>query len=180
MRILIIAAVAALAACSQAEEAETMSAGCDARGVSQWAAGEATYSVEAASFGPDCARAVATIVIRDGSGVPVYSEAHLAAHVMPLAHVTDAVAMQTALAEWTNPGQRQTSAGLPQWPANAESPATGEFPFYPHEGIDRAQYEGIRARNLPVICYVQGMESLNCLVLEDGGLTSIGLQTFPG
>ncbi len=180
MRILLIAAAAALAAaCTPAEETEVMSAGCDARAVGSWTAGEATYSLEATTAGPDCARAVGTFVVRDSSGAPIYAEAHLAQHVMMLSHADDTNAMETALGEWTTV-QAQTSSQLPEWAANADSPVSGEFPFYPHEGIDRAQYEAVRANNLPMLCYVQGMESLNCLVLEEGGFASIGLQSFPG
>jgi len=29
-------------------------------------------------------------------------------------------------------------------------------------------------------CYVQGMESLACLVISDEGLEKIGVQSFPG
>lgn len=180
MRTLLIVAAAALAAaCTPAEEVETMSAGCDARSTASWVAGDATYSVEAATSGPDCARAVGTFVVRDSSGVPVYAEAHLAQHVMMLSHADDTAAMQTALTEWTTI-QAQTSSQLPEWPANAQYPVSGEFPFYPIEGLDRAAYEAVRASNLPTLCYVQGMESLNCLVLEDGGFNAIGVQTFPG
>lgn len=182
MRSLIAAALIVFAAaCTPAaEETEIMPAGCDARGVSSWAAGSATYSVEASTSGPDCARAVATLVVRDSSGVPVYSEAHIAAQVMTLAHAADAAAMQTALTEWTTPSDPQTTSQLPAWAANAPYPVSGEFPFYPAEGIDRATYEAARASNLPVLCYVQGMESLNCLVLENGGFNSLGVQSFPG
>jgi hypothetical protein len=31
-----------------------------------------------------------------------------------------------------------------------------------------------------VFCYVQGMESMSCVVFRDGGMTKIGVQTFPG
>ncbi len=180
MRLVLIAAAATLAAaCTPAEEVDVMSAGCDARAVGSWNAGEATYSLEATSAGPDCERAVATLIVRDSSGVPIFAEAHLAQHVMMLSHADDTAAMEAALGEWTDV-QSQTSAQLPEWAANADSPVSGEFPFYPHEGIDRAQYEAVRASNAPMLCYVQGMESLNCMVLEEGGFASIGLQSFPG
>jgi len=180
MRIVAISVVAALVvACSPAEETDIMSAGCDARGV--WSASDGSYSAEATTSGPDCARAVATIVIRDSSGVPIFTEAHLTAHLMTLAPVQDAAAMQTALNEWVTPSDPQTSNELPEWLANAEYPVSGEFPFYPAEGVDRAGYEQIRAANAPTYCYVQGMESLNCVVIEPGGgAASVGVQSFPG
>ena len=77
MRIVLTVALLALAAaCAPSEEAETMSAGCDARAATTWAARESTFSIEATTVGPDCARAVATLVVRDSSGVPVYTESY--------------------------------------------------------------------------------------------------------
>jgi hypothetical protein len=56
-----------------------------------------------------------------------------------------------------------------------------EFPFYLEpEWNDRVGYEELRARNAPMYCYVQGMESLACLALQDGQLYKIGVQSFPG
>src|SRR5262249_54383105 len=77
--------------------------GCDARANAAWTAGDTTLNVEAETTGPDCARAVATFVIRDASGGPIYVEAHQAQHLMTLANAADQPAMQTALGEWINP-----------------------------------------------------------------------------
>lgn len=74
----------------------------------------------------------------------------------------------------------QTSSALPEWPANADSPQNGEFPFYPAEGVTRDLYNQVRDANVPLYCYVQGMESSNCLALRDGALESVGVQSFPG
>ena len=183
MRAFFIASLLALAAaCAPAEEQEVLSDGCDTRATSQWVAGDATYSIEATTQGPDGDRAVATIVIRDSSGVPDFAEVHVAGQVMVLAGAADPAAMQTALAEWIDPtrGGFQTSSELPDWPANAEAPASGEFPFYVGDGVDRATYLDIRGRNVPMFCFVQGMESLNCLAREEGGLAHVGVQAFPG
>lgn len=183
MRIFLIAAAFGLAACSPAEEAENLAASCDARAAVPWEAGGAQYSVEAATTGPDCARSVATLVIRDGSGVPLYADVHMSEHVMVLAPARDAAAMETALREWADPAGNttmQTSSALPEWPANAEGPQNGEFPFYPEAGYDRDSYNTLRANNLPLFCYVQGMESMACVALADGQLSKIGVQTFPG
>ncbi len=74
----------------------------------------------------------------------------------------------------------QTSAALPDWPANADGPQSGEFPFYPEAGYDRESYMTLRANDLPLFCYVQGMESMGCLAAADGEVTKIGVQSFPG
>ena len=49
-------------------------------------------------------------------------------------------AMQGALAQWidqSNPAYR-TTGDLPPWPAGADAPRNGEFPFHPAKGVDRA------------------------------------------
>jgi hypothetical protein len=184
MRTWLFAAAAALAAaCTPAEEADVMSDGCDARAASQWAAGEASYSIEAVTSGPDCERAVATLTIRDSSGVPVYAEAYATRHLMTLAEPRDATAMQTALAEWVDPANNTTMAttsALPDWPANADAPANGEFPFYPESYIDREGYMALRQANTPLYCYVQGMESMACVTPRNDQVEKIGVQSFPG
>jgi len=183
MRLVLFAACAAIvAACSPAEEVDVMSEGCDARGVSQWVAGETTFSIEATTVGPDCARAVATFVVRNSSGEPVYAEAHVTNDVMTLTSVQDPAAMQTALTEWvdaSNTAMGSTST-LPEWVPNADAPSGGEFPFYPDEGYTRESYAALRAANDPMFCYVQGMESLSCIIYGDGGIERIGVQAFPG
>lgn len=178
---LIVGALALLAACTPAEEAELMSEGCDARGVGAWTIGSENFSVEANTTGPDCARAVATFVIRNTGGEPIWAEAHLPAHIMTLASAHDPAAMNTALAEWTtNSSMMQSTSALPEWAANATSPQSGEFPFYLNDGYTRESYAAMRAANYPMFCYVQGMESLSCLIYGDGGIEQIGVQTFPG
>ncbi|MBX3429523.1 MAG: hypothetical protein KF779_08085 [Hyphomonadaceae bacterium] len=175
----------ALVACAPGEsEHGSLSEGCDARAVATWnTQADPNASIEANTTGPDCARAVATLIIRNGSGEPIYSATHLPSQVMTLAQASTPAAMQTALQEWVDPATNttmQTTGALPEWPANAESPQNGEFPFYPAEGVTREDYNELRSANLPLYCYVQGMESLNCLALRDGALESVGLQSFPG
>lgn len=184
MRVVMIVAAAALVlACTPAGVAQNVASGCDARAAQIWNAAEDTaLSVEAASFGPDCNRAVATLVIRDRAGTPLYADTHLAGHVMTLAGAADHAAMQTALAEWiaSSNATMATTAALPDWPENAEAPVSGEFPFYPDEGVDHASYNALRAQSAPLFCYVQGMESQRCVAFKDGVISSVGVQTFPG
>jgi hypothetical protein len=73
-----------------------------------------------------------------------------------------------------------TTKALPEWKAKDDFPINGEFMFYVEEGIDRAAYDVIRKADLPMYCFVQGMESVACLVLQDGGLFKVGVQSFPG
>ena len=141
----------------------------------------AEMTVEAGTLGADCEHAVATIVIRDHSGV-AYTQAYPTAQVMNLAQARDSRAMRTALAKWIESSNHtmETTSALPDWPEGATGPQNGEFPFYVNEGFTRETYMALRERNVPVFCYVQGMESLNCLALQDGILSEIGIQSFPG
>lgn len=168
-------AVAGLGACQRG--AENASA-CAASASAEWNG----LSVEATAEGEDCASAQATLTIKDAAGAALFSETHVAANVMSLAQTGDAASMQTALADWINSSNNtmSTSGALPDWPAGAEAPESGEFPFYPEEGVPRERYLAIRAADAPLYCFVQGGESQACLALQDGVLTKVGLQLFPG
>jgi hypothetical protein len=182
MRLLIVAASAwALAACgqevmTQAEEAAAEN-GCPANASGTWE----TLQIEASVNGVDCAQGQASITIRNGDET-LWSEIYPVDQVMVLAGPESVEDMQRRLNEWVNPpgAARNSTGDLPVWAAGAQSPMSGEFPFYPEEGVDRATYETLRGADAPMFCYVQGMESEACLALEDGRLTKIGVQSFPG
>ncbi len=184
MRFVLIAGALALATACTPPAAQTADAGCAISVSTPWRPLSGTeFTVEASTMGADCAKAVATIVVRNVQGDVIYTEAHSTEHVMVLAPAHDSTAMRAALTEWIAPESNttmQTSSALPEWPANADSPQNGEFPFYPIEGTTREGYNEVRDANVPLYCYVQGMESLNCLALRDGALESVGVQSFPG
>ena len=184
---LIVCAALAMCACSRIGDTRPSSPealhGCQVSAAAPWhASAQATYQVEASSAGPDCTHAVATIAVRDASGKVMWADAAPSEHVMALAPAHDLPAMQRALAEWIDSNNRTiaTSSALPDWPQGADAPQNGEFPFYPEHDVDRAAYMALRAANVPVFCYVQGMESQACIALQDGAMTKIGVQTFPG
>jgi len=184
MRFMMIAgALALVAACTQAAT-QNADAGCAMSVSTPWRPLSGTeFTIEAGTMGADCAKAVATIVVRNVQGEVLWAEAHQTEHVMLLAPARDPAAMRMALSEWIAPETNttmQTTGALPEWPANADSPQNGEFPFYVNEGETRENYNAIRDANTPMYCYVQGMESLNCLALRDGALQSVGAQAFPG
>lgn len=188
MRVFIITAAGALlSACTMAVSGAETRAGprCAAEATSTWTAtNSAAYTLEAFSAGPDCAHAVATIVIRDAESNVLWADAHVTEHTFGLNEASSAAEMRAALSEWISPYGNTTilsTSALPAWPRTADGPQSGEFPFYPEaEWNDREGYETLRARNAPVFCYVQGMESLACLALLDGGLYKVGVQSFPG
>lgn len=180
------AAVALVAACTPAAQntAQSADAGCAVSVSTPWRPLSGTeFTVEAGTIGADCAKAVATIVVRDVQDFALWAEAYNTEHVMVLASAHDPAAMRTALTEWIDPASNstmQTTSALPEWPANADLPSSGEFPFYPQEGVDRDAYNAIRTANTPMYCYVQGMESLACIALMNGEMSQVGVQLFPG
>jgi hypothetical protein len=184
MRFIMIAGALALAAACTQPASQSADAGCAVSVSTPWRPLSGTeFTVEAATMGADCAKAVATIVIRDVQGNALWAQAYSTEHVMLLAPAHDPTTMRTALAEWIDPAGNttlQTTGGLPEWPANADGPQNGEFPFYPDESVDRESYNAIRTGDTPMYCYVQGMESLACIALRDGGMQQVGVQLFPG
>lgn len=187
MRLILAAAALALtSACTfvAPSSPQAADAGCVVSASTPWRPLSGTeFTVESGTIGADCAKAVATIVVRNVQGEVLWSEAYPTEYVMVLAPAHDPEAMRAALAEWIAPESNttlQTTGALPEWPANADQPQNGEFPFYPNEGVDRDSYNAIRTADTPMYCYVQGMESVNCLALRDGALESVGAQSFPG
>jgi ABC-type Fe3+-hydroxamate transport system substrate-binding protein len=184
MRNLLLAAAAfVLAACSPAADvASSASPECLVTASSVWQPSDSvSMNIDAVAIGPSCDKAAAMIVVRDANGV-AFLESYPVEHVMVLAGADDDAAMRTSLTEWISTASPTyaTSGALPDWPQGADFPMSGEFAFYVANDMTREQYLALRERNAPVFCYVQGMESMNCLSLEDGIVTSVGLQTFPG
>lgn len=178
MRTILIVAALALAACGPAKTPVQEASACAATAQAAWSG----LSIEAASVGGDCEQANATLTIKNPAGATLYTETYPTAQVMILAPARDEAGMRAALAEWieSNNHTMATSGALPDWPAGENAPVSGEFPFYPEEGLARDRYMSVRAADVPLFCFVQGMESMACLALENGALTKIGVQLFPG
>jgi hypothetical protein len=191
-----IAAALALAACSPSsctnnakqdepseETTQTDAAnGCAATASAPWAAGAETLTVEGSTTGADCASAEARLALRRGDGGgETYAQVFSASSIFTLAGASSAEDMQRRLQEWVNgAGPVLDSTGdLPEWEENAELPGNSEFPFRPY-GIDRAAYAALRATDVPMFCFVQGMETQACFWLDQGALRRIGEQSFPG
>lgn len=155
---------------------------CDAEASSEWrGADNRVYTVTASTSGPTCAHSVVLLIVRDASGEVVWTDAMRAAHVMGLSTPTTRTPMASALQEWIGHGARgETTADLPPWPRANEPPASMGFEFEPESWINRRTYLEMRARAEPMFCYVQGMESLACLVERWDRLEKIGVQSFAG
>lgn len=188
MRIVVLAAALALAAActpDATKQGGAVAAGgaCNASATTAWhPEGAPEFTIDANTTGPDCANAVATYVVRAADKSVVWAEVYHAEQVMVLAGAADQGAMQAKLSEWVafdNHTMASTGA-LPEWPAGAEAPQNGEFPFYPEDDVTHEIYNAIRTANAPMFCYVQGMESQRCLAWYQNTLVSVGVQTFPG
>ncbi len=179
------AILAAAASLSMFAAAPAFADDCNARYASAWEPGNGqTYMIEAITDGSTCDQAIAAFVVRGPDGAPLYYNIYQANQVMLLAGQPTKSDMEAALFQWTMQdagadGVANTGS-LPAWQAGGESPDAGEFPFYPDMAVDQTYYEQLRAAKAPMICYVQGMESLACLALYEGGLVMVGVQTFPG
>jgi hypothetical protein len=156
---------------------------CDAAANGEWAsAAGRRFRVEATTSGPSCRQSAALIIVRNAEGELVWTDARPAAFVAGLNTPTTRTPMTQALHDWIGFASRgQTTADLPPWPNRAEGPSTSSgFEFEPEAWINRETYLDMRERAEAMFCYVQGLESLACLIERDGRLEKIGVQAFPG
>ncbi|MBN8649770.1 MAG: hypothetical protein J0L55_17620 [Caulobacterales bacterium] len=157
---------------------------CHAKASQVWQAGNKKLLIEAFAEGPNCKKAIVTLVIRNSSGTPIWYDVSTVSDNMVLSENPSAnsVAMGKILKNWIMiDNSQRPSDSLPEWKANSQAPEAEEFPFYPSETISRDEYTMLRNSKLPMFCFVTGMESSTCLVLKtDGTITDIGTQTFPG
>lgn len=189
MRLFVIGAALVLAACNPSAEAPVAEVAeasgpnnCPATATTQWHAGDQAITIDASVQGVDCASAQASLVFRGANGAELYAETFEVSQVMVLAAPESVDDLQRRLNEWISPpgAAPNSTDDLPVWEANAQTPVSGEFPFYPEEGMDRAAYTALRAAEAPMFCFVQGMESQACLTVQGGSLRKVGVQTFPG
>jgi hypothetical protein len=150
-----------------------------------WVAGGRSLVIEAQSSGDDCTGAGLRVSIRDkASGKVLFSQAHKAESLLVMfGEATDPESMKAALTQWIGPdAARSSTKDLPAWGEGQTQPNSGEFPFYPEEGMTRERYSALRDAGMPLFCHVQGGESEACLAFDGSAdaMVKVGLQTFPG
>jgi hypothetical protein len=118
--------------------------------------------VETRSIGSDCSAAVALIIVRSHEGLPLWAWAAPAYPTFGDTFVPRGPSqgpaqddMRAFLARWAAPELARTSAA-PEW--NAALQTT----------LDRATYQDIRARNLPMLCHLAGVARYMCVYWEPG------------
>ncbi len=159
--------------------------GCGAKTERSWIVdAQRSFTIEALTVGPDCPKAAVTLVVRAPDGVPALVWAAPTKDVFGLYDVTEAAAMEAALADWIDQSHSQfrTANALPAWAEGAQGPgaANAEFPFHAESWFDRPTWEQMRAENAAVFAFAQGHESQAVYILRDGMLEAIGVQQFPG
>lgn len=175
--------LASLFALTTLNVSAAQAADCAAKASVAWPEGGKGVVAEATSSGPRCGTAKLGLVLRGAGGEVLFNFDATADAVMPFVQVKSKTEMQAALASWIADARTQmpTTAKLPNWKQGQEQPSDGEFPFYPDDAVKRAEYLALRAAKRPMFCFVQGMESLSCLVIgADGKAKTIGAQSFPG
>ena len=136
-------------------------------------------TVEARSFGPDCARAVVALTVRAADGTALWTFAAPARAVFPetAAGAIDPTAatqaMDTLLRRWARVSV-STTADQPRWAPMSAGPG-GASPELPEAGpptgpwstpFDEATYADIRARGLPMACFETSPDSAQCIYWE--------------
>lgn len=178
------AAAAALCLSTLPALADPSDAPCATAAQAAWGAAGPGAVISATAEGPVCTTAAVLLTVRDADGTLLLVESFRAQDLFGVSDARTAAEMTGALATWIAQDMPDwaTTAGLPDWPAGAEGPDAGEFPFYPEPGIDREGYLAWRAQAAPMLCLVQGMESLACFALDRaaGRLEKLGVQLFPG
>lgn len=145
---------------------------CSASASRAWVGGT---TIEAFAQGPTCEKAVVTLVIRNKAGNPLFMQAHDTAFLMNFAQspAANVKALGATLKDWISGGGFMSSAD--------KLVVDSEFPFTVDGAVDKATFAKYRKAKLPLFCYIQGMESGNCLVLDkDGVVVDLGVQRFPG
>jgi hypothetical protein len=165
-------------------------AGCQHSVTSPWkSAGASGLTLQATSFGEVCGKTAVVLTVADKDGHVIWSTSRLAEYVSIFAAdgpVTEGD-VKKALAEWIDIGQQGalTRTGkLPDWPAGAEAPRLDNeegFGFVAGEDVSRAFYLEQRKADVPLFCFVQGMESESCIIFtKDKAVLDFGGTRFPG
>jgi hypothetical protein len=147
---LLIAALFALGACGKHQE----TAQCDVSVNETITFSEPGDRIAARAFGEGCDKAVALYVVTSPEGHPIWT------WVSPMAHAfglqfdrATKEELGAFLAQWAQPQLARTSAA-PAWSRDIKTP------------LDRATYEDVRARNLPMLCHLSGVARETCIFYE--------------
>jgi hypothetical protein len=176
MRFLVPVFALALAACTQpatapaaapsAETAATQPAGCTrevTRNV-RFSDDDTDDTLTVSASGPACGQAVLHLTIRAANGDPLWAFAtiwkDMGRSENPTPQDVDAF-----LAQWATV-ELKKSGTLPEWREGAGSLEESEQGGSMSTPYGREAYEALRARDLPLLCFLNSMESSQCLIVD--------------
>lgn len=140
-----------------------------------------TLRVIGRSTGRRCSKAALSYTILNARGRVLFRKNYQSEFVAPFTQVRTRTQMAAALTDWIRPVNRANfKADLPDWLPGADAPVEREFGFTPAETMTREEYLGIKGDRTPLRCYVQGIESINCVIYHGGVVDPFGVQAFPG
>lgn len=156
MRILVLATLAALSACTQ--QPRHAAGRCDLTVTRQVAftAADAEDVVTARSFGATCDEVIALYTIHDAGGRAIWAWASpLPRAFGEVFEADDDEHMQDFLERWAQP-TTTTTQSAPEWARLLPGQAT----------LDQLTYDDIRARDLPMLCHFSGTAREICVFWE--------------
>jgi len=162
--------------------------GCAATAKAPWSWGaggpraNAQLMITGSTAGDDCHSAKATITIHAIDGRMLFAVSRPTAQVTTLADATDVAQMTKALQSWVSSTTCPVggSDALPQWRRGKPAvDATGNTPFI--ATLTREAYVRHRAAAEPLLCFIQGSESVTALAVSPNGqsVTRIGSFALP-
>lgn len=166
-------AALSLSACNQQSSAPVAAtaAGC-ARSAThevRWSDPDAADVITTRSEGPNCAQAVVLLVARNQHGDALwnfsgtYYDMTTGGVPPENAPAVSTQQMDTFLRNWANVSTGMSGA-LPAWREGAAAPEAPTFHYA--TSLPREQYEAMRQRNLPTLCYAAAAEATQCLVMD--------------
>jgi hypothetical protein len=176
----------ALASLLLVSAAGSASADCTAKVEVPWAsAKQFGLSLAAHAVGPNCATSAVVLVVLDAKRDVKWSTTRLAQQTLGFTEgITDDASMTAALKIWVEQRKPQSTSELPDWKSGTDRPereGSGEFGYYTSEGTTRDYYLETRNKGQPLFCFVQGIESTNCIAAAaSDNIYEIGGFTFPG
>lgn len=151
---LLAVTLALLGACAPAPREER----CDLLAESQIAftAPDASDRVTVRTFAPSCGEAIALYAVTTADGEAIWAWSAIVQRTFGEAlRGADADEMGAFLQRWSAARVERTSAA-PAWPLGGETSTT----------LDRATYEDIRARDLPMLCHLSSVARETCVFWE--------------
>jgi len=156
VRLAFILAALALAACTPRDDAALHGCDLSAEREVRFTSEDAPDIVTARTIGPSCDRAFGLYTVASAEGHPIYSWTAPMTRVFGDLFVnSNKEEMQSFVERWSAP-KIEHAADAPPWPV----------PDYVITTLDRATYEDIRARNLPLLCHLAGTGLETCVFWE--------------